>query len=192
VKDPATGAVVELRCSYDPETRSGSPASGRKVKATLHWVSARHAIAGEVRLYDRLFMVEDPDAGKDGDWLATLNPDALTTLTDCRLEPSLAAAGAGARFQFERQGYFCVDPDSTPGKPSSTTVTPATPGRRSAGPGAEPPHAPRIRRCGSRARGASRLCPFALSTARATPVDPVGGLGPSGMRAGGWKKARPF
>jgi len=115
VKDPVTGAVVELRCSYDPETRSGSPASARKVKATLHWVSARHAIPAEVRLYDRLFTVEEPD-GTDGDWLAALNPDALVTLTDCKLEPGLAAAGAGERFQFERQGYFCVDPDTTSGK----------------------------------------------------------------------------
>ena len=116
VKDPATGEVVELRCSYDPETRSGSAASGRKVKATLHWVSARHAVTAEVRLYDRLFAVENPDAGKDGDWLTTLNPEALTTLSDCQVEPSLAAAAVGERFQFERQGYFCIDPDATAGR----------------------------------------------------------------------------
>jgi glutaminyl-tRNA synthetase len=115
VKDPATGEVVELRCSYDPETRSGGP-SKKKVKATLHWVSARHAIGAEVRLYDRLFTVESPDSGKDGDWLATLNPDALVVLPDVKLEPSLASATAGDRFQFERQGYFCVDPDSAPGR----------------------------------------------------------------------------
>jgi glutaminyl-tRNA synthetase len=120
VKDPATGEIVELRCSYDPETRSGSAASGRKVKATLHWVSARHAVTAEVRLYDRLFTVENPDT----DWLAALNPDALTILSDCRLEPSLASAGAGERFQFERQGYFCVDPDTAPGAPVfNRTVT---------------------------------------------------------------------
>jgi glutaminyl-tRNA synthetase len=113
VKDPATGAVVELRCSYDPETRSGSAASARKVKATLHWVSARHAITADVRLYDRLFVVEHPDAGKEGDWLAALNPEALTILSDCRVEPSLATVTAGDRFQFERQGYFCVDSDAT-------------------------------------------------------------------------------
>jgi glutaminyl-tRNA synthetase len=113
VKDPATGEVVELRCSYDPETRSGSPASARKVKATLHWVSARHAITAEVRLYDRLFAVENPDSGKDGDWLGALNSDALTILSDCKLEPSLVTARAGDRVQFERQGYFCVDPDAT-------------------------------------------------------------------------------
>jgi glutaminyl-tRNA synthetase len=113
VKDPATGAVVELRCSYDPETRSGSASSGRKVKATLHWVSARHAVTAEVRLYDRLFTVEDPDTGTEGDWLTTLNPAALTVLTDCKVEPSLASVRSGERFQFERQGYFCVDPDAT-------------------------------------------------------------------------------
>jgi glutaminyl-tRNA synthetase len=113
VKDPATGEVVELRCTYDPETRSGS-ASTRKVKATLHWVSASHAVGAEVRLYDRLFTVENPDTGKDGDWLSTLNPEALVVLDDAQLEPSLAAATPGERVQFERQGYFCVDPDSTP------------------------------------------------------------------------------
>jgi glutaminyl-tRNA synthetase len=124
VKDPATGEVVELRCTYDPETRSGSGTSGRKVKATLHWVSVRHAIAAEVRLYDRLFVVEDPDVTKDGDWLATLNPAALTVLADCKLEPSLASASVGERFQFERQGYFCVDLDARPAKPVfNRTVT---------------------------------------------------------------------
>lgn len=115
VKDPATGEVVELRCSYDPETRSGGP-SQKKVKATLHWVSAGHAIGAEIRLYDRLFTVENPDGGKDGDWLAALNPEALVLLTDAKLEPSLASATSGMRFQFERQGYFCVDPDSAPGR----------------------------------------------------------------------------
>ncbi len=113
VKDPATDEIVELRCSYDPETRSGGP-SQKKVKATLHWVSARHAIGAEVRLYDRLFTVENPDADKQGDWLSTLNPNALEVLPDAKLEPSLASATSGARFQFERQGYFCVDPDSAP------------------------------------------------------------------------------
>jgi glutaminyl-tRNA synthetase len=124
VKDPASGEVVELRCTYDPETRSGADRSGRKVKATLHWVSARHAIEAEVRLYDRLFTVENPDAGKDGDWLATLNPEALTVVTDAKLEPSLRTATPGGRFQFERQGYFCVDPDATPERPVfNRTVT---------------------------------------------------------------------
>jgi glutaminyl-tRNA synthetase len=115
VKD-AGGEVVELRCTYDPETRSGSPASTRKVKATLHWVSAPHAIDAEVRLYDRLFTVEDPEAGKDGaDYLTLLNPDSLERVTGAKLEPSLAGAAPGARYQFERQGYFCVDPDSRAG-----------------------------------------------------------------------------
>ena len=114
VKD-ASGEVVELRCTYDPETRSGSPAANRKVKATLHWVSAPHAIDAEVRLYDRLFTVEEPEAGKDADWLSFLNPESLERVTGVKLEPSLADAAPGARFQFERQGYFCVDPDSRPG-----------------------------------------------------------------------------
>ncbi|MBI3768755.1 MAG: glutamine--tRNA ligase/YqeY domain fusion protein [Deltaproteobacteria bacterium] len=115
VKD-ASGEVVELRCTYDAETRSGSPASTRKVKATLHWVSAPHAIDAEVRLYDRLFTVEDPEAGKDGaDYLALLNPGALERVTGTKLEPSLAGVAPGARYQFERQGYFCVDPDSRAG-----------------------------------------------------------------------------
>ena len=115
VKD-ASGEVVELRCTYDPETRSGSPAAARKVKATLHWVSAPHAIDAEVRLYDRLFTVEDPEAGKDGaDYRSLLNPDSLERVTGAKLERSLADAASGARYQFERQGYFCVDPDSRPG-----------------------------------------------------------------------------
>ena len=106
VKD-ASGEVVELRCTYDPETRSGSPAAARKVKATLHWVSAPHAIDAEVRLYDRLFTVEDPEAGKDGaDYRSLLNPDSLERVTGAKLERSLADAASGARYQFERQGYF--------------------------------------------------------------------------------------
>jgi glutaminyl-tRNA synthetase len=115
VKD-GSGEVVELRCTYDPETRSGSPAAARKVKATLHWVSAPHALDAEVRLYDRLFTVEDPEAGKDGaDYLSLLNPDSLERVTGAKLEPSLAAAAPGSRYQFERQGYFCVDADSRDG-----------------------------------------------------------------------------
>ncbi len=111
VKD-ASGEVVELRCTYDPETKSGSPAANRKVKATLHWVSAPHAIEAEVRLYDRLFTVEEPESGKEGDWLSLLNPDSLERIEGAKLEPSLATAKPGDRVQFERQGYFCVDPDS--------------------------------------------------------------------------------
>ncbi len=117
VKDQQTGEVIELRCTYDPETRSGSPASRRKVKATLHWVSARHAIDAEVRLYDRLFTVEDPERGREGDFTTYLNPASLEILRGCKLEPSLAGAEPGARFQFERQGYFCADPESVTGAP---------------------------------------------------------------------------
>jgi len=114
IKDDA-GEVVELRCTYDPETRGGDSPDGRKVKATLHWVSAAHAVAAEVRLYDHLF--NRPDPGADGDFLNDLNPDSLEIIGDAQLEPSIAAFGPGDRFQLERLGYFCVDPDSGPGKP---------------------------------------------------------------------------
>ena len=110
VKDPKTGAVVELRCTYDPATRGGNAPDGRKVKGTIHWVSAPHALQAEVRLYDHLFRKPDPDDVEEGqDYLANLNPNSLVTLTDCRVEPSLAGAAPGSRYQFERQGYFCVD-----------------------------------------------------------------------------------
>jgi glutaminyl-tRNA synthetase len=119
VKDDRTGDIIEVRCSYDPESRGGSAADGRKIKGTIHWVSAPHAISAEVRLYDRLFTVPQPGSGKDGpDWKSLLNPDSLQTVTTCRLEPSLATARLGDFFQFERQGYFSADPvDSTPGSP---------------------------------------------------------------------------
>ena len=108
VKDPGTGEVVEVHCTYDPETRSGFAPDGRKVDATLHWVSAAHAVPAEVRLYDRLFCV--PDAlSEEGDFTTYLNPKSLEILKSCRLEPSLADAVPGDRFQFERLGYFCVD-----------------------------------------------------------------------------------
>ncbi len=124
IADPATGEVVELRCTYDPATRGGDAPDGRKVKATLHWVSAAHAVDGEVRLYDRLFSVPDPGAAEGTDWLSTLNPDSLQVLEACKLEPSLAAAPSGTRFQFERLGYFVVDPDSTSARPVfNRTVT---------------------------------------------------------------------
>ena len=117
VKDERTGEVVELRCTYDPETRGGQAPDGRKVKATIHWVSAAHSLEAEVRLYDRLFTVEKPDEAQDGsDYRTYLNPDSLVTLTACRVEPNLVDAGPGSQFQFERQGYFCVDSaDSSPG-----------------------------------------------------------------------------
>ena len=119
VKD-AAGRVVELRCTYDPATRGGDAPDGRKVKATLHWVAAAHAVDAEVRLYDRLFSVEDPDgaavkAGKD--FVEFLNPRSLEVRRGCKVEPMLGAASPGERFQFERLGYFAVDPDSRPGAP---------------------------------------------------------------------------
>jgi glutaminyl-tRNA synthetase len=107
------GEVVELHCTYGPETRSGGSAEGRKVKATIHWVSAAHALPAEVRLYDHLFTVPDPGAAED--FTTILNSNSLEVLTSCRVEPSIAEAEAGSRYQFERQGYFCVDPDSAPG-----------------------------------------------------------------------------
>jgi glutaminyl-tRNA synthetase len=138
VKDPATGAVVEVRCTYDPATRGGDAPDGRKVKSTLHWVSAAHAVAAEVRLYDRLFSREDPEdiaevsaeaeaeaiegsglgvasAEAGAAWLANLNPASLEVLKGAMIEPSLARVAAGQRVQFERHGYFCADPDSRPG-----------------------------------------------------------------------------
>jgi glutaminyl-tRNA synthetase len=110
IKDD-NGDLVELRCTYDPETRGGAAPDGRRVKATLHWVSAEHAVDAEVRLYDRLFVAHNP---LDGDFRDHLNPDSLEVLEGCKLEPSLARAPEGLRVQFERLGYFCVDRDSTP------------------------------------------------------------------------------
>ena len=112
-----SGEVVELRCTYDPETRGGSSPDGRRVRATLHWVSAAHAVNAEVRLYDHLFTRWNPDADDErgADWLSFLNSESLVTVTDAKLEPSLADAAPGSRYQFERQGYFCVDTkDSMP------------------------------------------------------------------------------
>ncbi|MEW6228007.1 MAG: glutamine--tRNA ligase/YqeY domain fusion protein [Bacillota bacterium] len=114
VKDEKTGEVIELHCTYDPDTLGGSSPDGRRVKATLHWVSAAHALEAEVRLYDRLFTKEDP--GAEEDFMACVNPNSLETLTACRVEPSLAGAAPGDRYQFERLGYFCVDPDSSQGR----------------------------------------------------------------------------
>jgi len=114
VKDEKSGEVVEVHCTYDPETRRGNAPDGRKVKATIHWVSAQHAIDAEVRLYETLFTGEDPNDVPDGqEFTANLNPNSLETLTDAKLEPSLSSARPGDRYQFERLGYFCVDPDST-------------------------------------------------------------------------------
>ena len=113
VKD-AAGEVVALKCSYDPATRGGNAPDGRKVQATLHWVSAADAVPAEVRLYNPLFTLPDPGAG--GDFAAGLNPASLEVLSDCRLEPALAAANSAEPVQFERQGYFARDPDSAPGR----------------------------------------------------------------------------
>jgi glutaminyl-tRNA synthetase len=113
VKD-AEGNVVELHCTYDPETRGGWSKDGRKVQATIHWVSSAHALDAEVRLYERLYNVPNP--GEYEDVLQCLNPNSLEILTACKVEPGLKGATPGSRYQFERQGYFCVDPDATPDK----------------------------------------------------------------------------
>jgi glutaminyl-tRNA synthetase len=112
------GEIVEVHCTYDPATRGGTTPDGRKVKSTIHWVSAAHSIDAEVRLYDNLFSKEDPDQVEPGqDFTANLNPASLEVVTSAKLEPSLANLTAGSRYQFERLGYFCVDPETTPGKP---------------------------------------------------------------------------
>jgi glutaminyl-tRNA synthetase len=117
IKDE-NGEVVELHCTYDPETRGGSAPDGRKVKGTIHWVSARHGIRSQVRLYDRLFTVEHPDMDKEKDFKEFLNHDSLQILDNCILEPSLSTAAIKDRCQFERQGYFCLDSkETTPEKP---------------------------------------------------------------------------
>ena len=116
-KDAATGAIKEIHCTYDPATRGGDAPDGRKVKGTIHWVSADQAVDAEVRLYDHLFNKPDPDDVPDGqDYLANLNPNSLVVLQGCKLEPSIAGAAVGSRYQFERLGYFCVDRDSKPGR----------------------------------------------------------------------------
>jgi len=119
VKDPSSGEVTELHCTYDPQTRGGDAPDGRRVQGTLHWVSAAHAATAEVRLYDQLFSTENPNDVEEGKHFTdTINPRSLTVLKDCRLEPGLAAAAPGSRYQFERLGYFCADlKDSRPGRP---------------------------------------------------------------------------
>ena len=113
VKD-ADGNIVEVHCTYDPASRGGNSPDGRKVKSTMHWVSAAHAISAEIRLYDKLFTKADPnDVAEGGSVLDNLNPNSLEILTGAKLEPSLANAKLEDRFQFERVGYFCLDPDST-------------------------------------------------------------------------------
>jgi glutaminyl-tRNA synthetase len=116
VKDEKTGEIMEIRCTYDPQTKGGDAPDGRKVKATLHWVSASHAIPAEVRLYDHLFRTPDSSADENVDYKTFLNPKSLEVLKGCFIEPSLAKAVPGSRYQFERLGYFCVDPDSKDGR----------------------------------------------------------------------------
>jgi glutaminyl-tRNA synthetase len=112
------GEVVEVHATYDPATRGGNTPDGRKVKSTIHWVSAAHAVDAEVRLYETLFSKEDPNQVEPGkDVISNLNPHSLETVGHAKLEPSLANAAPGSRYQFERLGYFCVDPESTAGKP---------------------------------------------------------------------------
>jgi glutaminyl-tRNA synthetase len=126
VKDDRTGEVVELHCTYDPATRGGDAPDGRKVRATLHWVSAAHALDAEVRLYDHLYINADPSEDQEGvDFTASLNPQSLERLESCRVEPSLAGATPGSRYQFERLGYFCVDAvdTATDGLVFNRTVT---------------------------------------------------------------------
>ena len=107
------GNVVELRCSIDPATRGGDAPDGRKVKSTIHWVSAEHALDAEIRLYDRLFTVENPAGQKNADFKDFLNPNSLEVLSSCKVEPTLEKQKPLDRFQFERQGYFCIDPETT-------------------------------------------------------------------------------
>jgi glutaminyl-tRNA synthetase len=117
VKD-AQGNVVEVHCTYDPATRGGDSPDGRKVKSTIHWVSAAHAVDAEVRIYENLFSKENPADVEEGqDFTANLNPNSVEVIKDAKLEPSLANAPVAARYQFERLGYFCVDPDSKAGMP---------------------------------------------------------------------------
>ena len=129
VKDPATGEIIELHCTYDPESVGGSTPDGRRVRGTLHWVSAPHSRSAEIRLYDRLLLdteeLEGDDETDRRDFIAHLNPNSLETLTDCRIEPALADAEPGSHWQFERQGYFCADPsDSRPDAPVFNRTTP--------------------------------------------------------------------
>jgi glutaminyl-tRNA synthetase len=124
VKNEA-GEVTEIHCTYDPATRGGNAPDGRRVKSTIHWVSAAHAIDAEVRLYDNLFTCENPNDAPEGqDFTANLNPNSLEVLADCKLEPALRDAPVGSRYQFERLGYFCADPDSAPGKPVFNRTVP--------------------------------------------------------------------
>ena len=165
VKDDKSGDVIELHCTFDPDTRSGGPSANRKVKGTIHWVSAQQALPAEVRLYDHLFSKPDPDEVEEGkSYLDNLNPHSLVVLSDCRLEPSLASAAVGSRYQFERQGYFCVDRDSSTGK---LVFTPPVPLRYTG------PKIPQSHKNKSTGLAVSRGAPRAK---RQAPCFPRGGL----------------
>jgi glutaminyl-tRNA synthetase len=124
VKNPSTGEILELHCTYDPQTRGGSAPDGRSPKATIHWVSAAHALDTEIRIYGQLFNKEDPGDAPEGNYLLNLNTESLKILKNCKIEPSLNNVTPGDRFQFERVGYFCVDNDSKPDAPVfNRTVT---------------------------------------------------------------------
>tara|TARA_Y100000588_G_C14242434_1_gene919996 strand:- start:1859 stop:2677 length:819 start_codon:yes stop_codon:yes gene_type:complete len=117
IKDSKTGKITELRCTYDPQTKGGQAPDGRKVRGTIHWVSAEDAIESEVRMYEHLFTKENPEDTSEGqDYMDFLNTESMSVLTGCKVEPSLAHASHGARYQLERQGYFCVDADSADDK----------------------------------------------------------------------------
>jgi glutaminyl-tRNA synthetase len=125
VKNPTTGAIEEIHCTYDPQTRGGYAPDGRKVQGTIHWVSAQFGVDAEVRLYERLFSVSDPGHTEDGKtYLDYLNPESLRVQTGCKVESGLAHPVAGTHYQFERKGFFCVDPDSTPGQPVFNLTVP--------------------------------------------------------------------
>jgi glutaminyl-tRNA synthetase len=117
VKDPITSEIIELHCTYDPATRGGASPDGRSPKATIHWVPVNHCVEGEARIYDQLFSKEDPDNAPDGNYLLNINKDSLKVVKNCKFELSLKNVNAGERFQFERIGYFCADPDTRDGKP---------------------------------------------------------------------------
>jgi glutaminyl-tRNA synthetase len=125
LKDAQTGAVTEIHCTYDPETRGGYAPDGRKVQGTIHWVSARHAVDAEIRMYDRLFVVPNPNKVEEGKtYIDHLNPTSLVVLSDCKVERSLVGAAPGQQYQFERKGFFCADPDSSKEKPVFNLTVP--------------------------------------------------------------------
>jgi glutaminyl-tRNA synthetase len=125
VKDEKTGEIIEIHCTYDPATRGGNAPDGRKVKSTIHWVSAPHALDFEARLYESLFLPENPGDENEGqDFTASLNPNSLEVRTSAKIEPSVKGAAPGTRYQFERVGYFCVDKDSTPERPVFNRTVP--------------------------------------------------------------------